>query len=84
MKKPRAVSEAADSNVERTAVKLSVNVASAIGARLRRLAFAERLSESSIVEIALAQLFARNPSDAALGRLLRDLGATLRRSNSRP
>ncbi len=60
------------------AIKLSVNVSSAIGRRLRKVAFEERLSESSIVEIALATLFTRT-SDANLGKYLRERGASLRR-----
>jgi predicted transcriptional regulator len=60
-------------------VKLSVNVSADVGNRLRRVAFNERISESSVVEIALAQLFGRSGSDAALGRTLREQGATLRR-----
>jgi hypothetical protein len=79
--KPRVVSSAGISALDEPPVKLSVNVSAEVGGRLRRLAFDERLSESSIVEIALAQLFARIPADGALGRFLRDHGATLRRSN---
>lgn len=61
-------------------MKLSVNVSSEVGTRLRRFAFYERLSESSIVEIALHQLFSKNPSEATLARFLRDHGASLRRT----
>lgn len=61
-----------------TAVKLSVNVSSEIGRRLRKVAFEERLSESSIVEIALEMLFART-TEATVGKYLRDHGASLRR-----
>ena len=61
------------------AVKLSVNVSAPVGARLRRVAFEERLSESSIVEIALELLFART-TEATLGKFLRDHGASLRRT----
>ncbi len=60
------------------AVKLSVNVTRDIGIRLRRIAFDERVSESSIVEIALNGLFA-DMSDAKLGEFLRSQGASLRR-----
>lgn len=81
--KPRPVSAAGSSAVPGSAVKLSVNVSAEIGSRLRRLAFDERLSESSIVEIALGHLFGRTPSDGTLGRLLRENGATLRRSAGR-
>jgi hypothetical protein len=46
-----------------SSVKLSVNVSGDIGQRLRRIAFEERLSESSIVQIAF----------------LKEQGASLRR-----
>lgn len=62
-----------------TPVKLSVNVSGEIGRRLRRFAFDERLSESSIVEIALEQLFAKEETEPMLARFLRDQGASLRR-----
>lgn len=61
------------------AVKLSVNVSNEIGSRLRKVAFEERLSESSIVEIALELLFAKS-TDAQVGKFLRDRGASLRRT----
>jgi hypothetical protein len=57
---------------------LSVNVSAEVGLRLRKVAFEERLSESSIVEIALQQLFART-TDVTVGRFLREHGASLRR-----
>jgi hypothetical protein len=79
--KLRAVPSGANSAVnDGLPVKLSVNVSADVGARLRRVAFDERLSESSIVEIALAQLFGKNSTDGGLGRFLRDHGATLRRT----
>jgi len=82
--RPRALSSSVNGSVgEATAVKLSVNVSTEVGGRLRKLAFDERLSESSIVEIALSQLFGKNPNDGALGRFLRDHGATLRRAGGR-
>lgn len=58
--------------------KLSVNVKRDISERLRSLAYTHRLSESSIVEVALTIFFARG-DDEILGVLLRQLGATLRR-----
>lgn len=58
--------------------KLSVNVSNGISERLRHLAFTARLSESSIVEVALTMFFARG-DDTLLGVLLKELGATLRR-----
>ncbi len=59
-------------------VKLSVNVSSDVGQRLRRIAFEERLSESSIVQIALTLMFERTP-DETVGEFLREQGASLRR-----
>jgi hypothetical protein len=63
-----------------TREKLSVNVNHEISERLRTLAYTHRLSESSIVEIALTMFFARG-EDGMLGVLLKQLGAT-RRSKS--
>ena len=59
-------------------VKLSVNVSSDVGQRLRRVAFDERLSESSIVQIALKLMFAGTTSET-IGDFLRSQGASLRR-----
>ena len=58
--------------------KLSVNVSHDISERLRSLAYTHRLSESSIVEVALSMFFARG-DDEVLGVILKQLGATLRR-----
>ena len=58
--------------------KLSVNVSYDVGQRLKRLAFEQRLSESSIVEVALTALFSRG-DDEHLGTFLRARGASLRR-----
>ena len=60
------------------ATRFTVNIAEDVGAELRNLAFAHRVSESSIVEIALRQLFKSVQPDA-LGSFLRDHGACLRR-----
>jgi predicted transcriptional regulator len=60
-------------------VKLSVNVSSDVGHRLRDIAYTERLSESSIVQIALKQMFERT-TDAEIGEFLREQGASLRRN----
>jgi hypothetical protein len=62
-------------------MKLSINVAEDLGSRLRTLAFNERVSESSIVEVALA-LFYEAGDDEALAELLRSRGASLRRKRS--
>ena len=59
-------------------MKLSINVAEDLGSRLRTLAFNERVSESSIVEVALA-LFYEAGDDEVLAELLRARGASLRR-----
>lgn len=59
-------------------MKLSINVAHEIGNRLRRLAFDRRVSESSIVEVALQALYA-DRDDHALAHVLREGGASLRR-----
>ena len=61
-----------------SSVKLSVNVSSDVGQRLRRIAFEERLSESSIVQIALSLMFDRT-TEASVGEFLREQGASLRR-----
>ena len=58
--------------------KLSVSVRRDIAAQLRVTAFTHEISESSIVEIALATLFARM-SPAALGTFLKQQGGCLRR-----
>ncbi len=58
--------------------KLSVNVTGEVGSRLHELAFQGRVSESSIVDIALRDLFKRG-NNIVLVELLRDRGATLRR-----
>ncbi len=59
-------------------IKLSVNVSGETGKRLRRIAHGERLSESSIVQIALTLMFDKM-SDATVGAFLRERGASLRR-----
>jgi hypothetical protein len=67
-----------DSDLRGQRSKLSVNVSREISERLRNLAYTNRLSESSIVEVALTAFFARG-DDALLGALLKQLGASLRR-----
>ena len=57
--------------------KLSINVNHDVSERLRNLAYSHRLSESSIVEIALKQLFLKG-DDTQIGALLNRLGATLK------
>lgn len=60
------------------ALKFSVNLSSDIGTELKRIAFEHRVSESSIIEIALRQLF-RRVTQERLGAFLRQNGACLRR-----
>jgi hypothetical protein len=60
------------------ALKFSINLSSEVGSELRRTAFEERVSESSIIEIALRQLFRRVTSDR-IGAFLKQNGACLRR-----
>jgi len=57
--------------------KLSINVSGDVSEHLRNLAYKHRLSESSIVEVALKGLFGHG-DDAHIGTLLRQQGATLR------
>ena len=59
-------------------MKLSINVAEDLGARLRRLAFDLRVSESSIVEVALGLLY-ESGEDNEIAEILRQRGASLRR-----
>jgi hypothetical protein len=61
--------------------RITVNLSGEIGDTLRRVAVQCSVSESSIVEIALRQLF-RRVSPAALGTFLREQGGCLRRRRS--
>jgi hypothetical protein len=60
------------------AIKFSVNVSADVGLELKRIAFDNRVSESSVIEIALRQLFGRVTKER-LGLFLRQNGACLRR-----
>lgn len=60
------------------AQRFTVNLSAEIGHELRDIAMLHRVSESSIVEIALRQLL-RRVNAPALGAFLRDRGACLRR-----
>jgi hypothetical protein len=60
------------------AQRITVNLARDVGEELHDIAARYRVSESSIVEIALRQLF-RRITPAALGAFLRDHGGCLRR-----
>lgn len=60
------------------AQRFTVNIAGDVAGELRACATKHRVSESSVVEIALRQLF-RRISAPALGAYLREHGACLRR-----
>lgn len=60
------------------ALKFSINLTGGVGMRLKEVAFQQRLSESSIIEVALEHLFARVDPEV-LGAFLRQNGACLRR-----
>jgi hypothetical protein len=76
-----AVADLTAASEQARAVKLSVNVSAEVGWRLRKIAFEERLSESSIVEIALEELFSRT-TETTVGKFLRERGASLRRGGA--
>lgn len=61
--------------------RFTVNIAEDVAAELRGVAAKHRVSESSVVEIALRQLF-RRVSAMTLGAFLREHGACLRRRSS--
>lgn len=61
--------------------KLSANVDAELYERLRELAHVQRVSESSIVDVALRRFFALGDDDV-LGAILHESGATLRRKQS--
>jgi hypothetical protein len=60
------------------AQRFTVNLSAEIGDELRQMASEHQVSESSIVEVALRQLFLKIDG-AALGTFLRERGACLRR-----
>ena len=61
------------------AMKFSLNMPPDIGVLVRGIGLTERLSDSSIVEVALRDLFERVPPERMEG-YLKELGACLRRS----
>jgi hypothetical protein len=63
------------------AQRFTVNIAGDVAGELRGIATKHRVSESSVVEIALRQLF-RRVSAPSLGAFLREHGACLRRRSS--
>lgn len=60
------------------AMRFTVNIAQDVGDQLKEIAFENRVSESSIIEVALRQLF-RRVGTGQLGAFLRQNGACLRR-----
>ncbi|HEX3368826.1 MAG TPA: hypothetical protein VHS56_04545 [Candidatus Cybelea sp.] len=60
------------------AQRFTVNIAAEVAAELRSIAAKHRVSESSVVEISLRQLF-RRIAPATMGGFLHDHGACLRR-----
>lgn len=60
------------------AQRFTVNIAAEVAEELRNIAATHRVSESSVVEISLRQLFRRIPP-ATMGSFLHDHGACLRR-----
>ncbi len=63
------------------AVRITVNLSADAGEELREIAARCSVSESSVVEIALRQLF-RRVDPARLGTFLREHGGCLRRRRS--
>jgi len=60
------------------AVRFTVNISEDVATELRQIAFDHRVSESSVIEIALRQLL-RRVTPSSLGAFLRQNGACLRR-----
>jgi hypothetical protein len=60
------------------AMRFTVNISQDVGDQLKAIAFENRVSESSVIEVALRQLF-RRVTPPALGSFLRQNGACLRR-----
>jgi hypothetical protein len=60
------------------ATRFTVNISDDVARQLRQIAFEHRVSESSVIEVALRQLL-RRISSPALGAFLRQNGACLRR-----
>ena len=77
-KKVQTIAPSNDTEPAERPIKISINVSAEIGKRLRRIAYGERLSESSIVQIALRLMFDKT-NDSTVGVFLREQGASLRR-----
>lgn len=60
-------------------IKVSHSLHGSIAARLKQLAYSERVSESSIIEFLLSEFFVLG-DDETLGRIIRDSALTLRRN----
>ena len=87
MQKPvrKGVSAAAapDPVPARTPLKISTvshTLDAAVAEQLRHFAFRERISESAVIEFSLRAFF-ESDDDSALGQILRDSGAALRRKS---
>lgn len=76
LRTPRQIG--AEVGTPENALKFSVNLSADVGSELKRSAFEHRVSESSVIEVALRQLF-RRVSAERLGPFLRQNGACLRR-----
>jgi hypothetical protein len=59
--------------------KVSHSLNRSVAARLKQLAYSERVSESSIIEFLLTEFFVLG-DDETLGRIIRDSALTLRRN----
>lgn len=68
----------ADPGTISNAIRMTLNLSSDVGGRVRDIAHVNRVSESSVVEIALRHLFSHIPAEA-IGTYLRQHGACLRR-----
>ena len=60
------------------AMRFTVNISQDVGDQLKEIAFEHRVSESSIIEVAIRQLL-RRVTPSTLGTFLRQNGACLRR-----
>ncbi|MBV8154109.1 MAG: hypothetical protein JO192_00090 [Candidatus Eremiobacteraeota bacterium] len=77
--RPNAVRELSSTiGAAANALRFTVNISQDVGGQLKEIAFENRVSESSVIEVALRQLF-RRVTPAALGAFLRQNGACLRR-----
>jgi|GEM_PF-2790840 len=68
-----------NSEQRRRANKVSHSLDSGLSARLKELAYSERVSESAIIEYVLSEFFVLG-DNATLGRIIRDSALRLRRN----